>query len=72
MLFGIHIDEGPFHLGSAARAPSLLVVGNDFHNVPNDGILGPWAIVTPATSYPEQCWISTSEQENEARKEANR
>ena len=54
----IHIDEGPFHLGSAARSPSLLVVANHFHNVPNDGILGPWAIVTPATHYPEQCWIS--------------
>ena len=54
----IHIDEGPFHLGSAARSPSLLVVANHFHNVPKDGILGPWAIVTPATHYPEQCWIS--------------
>ena len=53
----IHIDEGPFHLGTAARSPSLVVVADHFHNVPNDGILGPWAIVTPATSYPEQCFI---------------
>lgn len=53
----IHIDEGPFHLGTAARSPSLIIVGNHFHNVPDDGILGPWAIVTPATSYPEQCFI---------------
>jgi len=53
----IHIEEGPFHLGTAARSPSLVIVANHFHNVPNDGILGPWAIVTPATSYPEQCFI---------------
>ena len=53
----IHIDEGPFPLGTVARSPSLLVVSDHFHNVPMDGILGPWAIVTPATSYPEQCFI---------------
>jgi len=53
----IHIEEGPFHLGTAARSPSLVIIANHFHNVPNDGILGPWAIVTPATSYPEQCFI---------------
>ena len=53
----IHIEDGPFHLGSAARSPALVIVGNHFHNVPHDGILGPWAIVGPATSYPEQCFI---------------
>ena len=53
----IHIEEGPFHLGTVARSPSLVVVGNHFHNMPKDGILGPWAIVTPATSFPEQCFI---------------
>ncbi|MFQ5923990.1 MAG: ABC transporter substrate-binding protein [Anaerolineales bacterium] len=53
----IHIEEGPFHLGTAARSPSLLIVADHFHNVPKDGILGPWAIATPATSYPEQCFI---------------
>jgi peptide/nickel transport system substrate-binding protein len=53
----IHIEEGPFHLGTAARSPSIVIVANHFHNVPKDGILGPWAIATPATSYPEQCFI---------------
>jgi len=53
----IHIEEGPFHLGTAARSPSLVIVADHFHNVPRDGILGPWAIATPATSYPEQCFI---------------
>ena len=53
----IHIDEGPFHLGTVARLPHLVIVGNRFHNVPTTGILGPWAIVQPATTYPEQCYI---------------
>ena len=53
----IHIEEGPFHLGTVARSPSLVIVKDHFHNVPNDGILGPWAIATPATSFPEQCFI---------------
>jgi peptide/nickel transport system substrate-binding protein len=53
----IHIEEGPFHLGTAARSPSIVIVANHFHNVPRTGILGPWAIATPATSYPEQYYI---------------
>lgn len=53
----IHIDEGPFHLGTVGRRPQLVLVGNSFHNVPTDGILGPWAIAQPATTYPEQYFI---------------
>lgn len=53
----IHIEEGPFHLGTVGRSPSLVIVADHFHNVPKTGILGPWAIATPATSYPEQCFI---------------
>jgi peptide/nickel transport system substrate-binding protein len=53
----IHIGEGPFHLGTCARLPHLVIVSNRFHNVSREGILGPWAIVQPATTYPEQCFI---------------
>lgn len=53
----IHIEEGPFHLGTAGRAPMPVVVANHFHNVPEEGILGPWAIVHPGTSFPEQYFI---------------
>ena len=53
----IHIDDGPFHIGTVGRSPSLVMVADHFHNVPEDGILGPWAIVTPATSFPEQAFI---------------
>ena len=53
----IHIDEGPFHLGTAGRSPQLVISKNRFHNVPSTGILGPWAISGPATSYPEQYFV---------------
>jgi len=53
----IHIEEGPFHLGTAGRSPVLIIAANHFHNVANNGILGPWAIVGPATSFPEQSYI---------------
>ncbi|MHC4198681.1 MAG: ABC transporter substrate-binding protein [Planctomycetota bacterium] len=56
----IHIDEGPFHLGTAARIPALVVVGDHFHNVAATGILGPWAIAGPATSYPEHCFMEVA------------
>ncbi len=53
----LHIEHGPFHLGTVARRPSPVIVKNNFHNVPDDGILGPWAIAGPATSFPEQFFI---------------
>ena len=53
----IHIEHGPFHLGTVARTPKPVIVKNNFHNVPDSGILGPWAIAGPATSFPEQFYI---------------
>ncbi|HUU23156.1 MAG TPA: ABC transporter substrate-binding protein [Phycisphaerae bacterium] len=53
----IHIDEGPFVLGTVARSPAPVLVGRGFHNVPDKGILGPWAPAGPGSSYPEQCWM---------------
>ncbi len=58
----IHIEQGPFHLGTVGRQPHPVLVGNHFHNVPTDGILGPWAIAHPATSYPEQYYIQEATQ----------
>ncbi|MBI4557529.1 MAG: ABC transporter substrate-binding protein [Candidatus Hydrogenedentes bacterium] len=54
----IHIEAGPFMLGTTGRRPELVLVADDFHNVPREGILGPWAMAQPATSYPEQYYIS--------------
>ena len=54
----IHIEEGPFHLGTAARLPHVVIASNRFRNVPTSGpVLGPWAVVSPAISFPEQCFI---------------
>lgn len=53
----VHIEHGPFHLGTVGRKPFPVIVKDNFHNVPNSGILGPWAIAGPATSFPEQFFI---------------
>ena len=53
----IHIEQGPFHLGTVGRAPSVVIVAKHFHNVPMNGILGPWAIAAPGSCFPEQFYI---------------
>ena len=53
----IHIEEGPFNLGSAGDQPMPVVVGDNFHNVSNFGVLGPWAPGSPGNQHPEQYWI---------------
>lgn len=53
----IHIAEGPFSLGTVGQTPSPVLVKNSFHNVPDDGVTGPWAVAQPAASYPEQFYI---------------
>ncbi len=53
----IHIEEGPFTLGAAGDQPMPVVVKNNFHNVSNYGILGPWAPGSPGNQHPEQYWI---------------
>jgi peptide/nickel transport system substrate-binding protein len=53
----IHIEEGPFVLGAAGDQPMPAVVKNNFHNVPETGILGPWAPASPGNKHPEQFYI---------------
>jgi peptide/nickel transport system substrate-binding protein len=53
----IHMKEGPFCLGTAARTPMLVIAKNNFRNVPPSGILGPWAVSGPASSFPEQFYF---------------
>lgn len=50
----LHTKSGLFALGTTGNQPSLVIAKNSFRNVPEEPrILGPWAIVGPATSYPE-------------------
>jgi peptide/nickel transport system substrate-binding protein len=53
----IHIEEGPFTLGAAGDQPMPVVVANNFRNVPETGILGPWAPASPGNKHPEQFFI---------------
>jgi peptide/nickel transport system substrate-binding protein len=50
----IHIEEGPFDIGITGGQPSPIIVKNNFRNVPDFGILGPWAVGCPGAENPEQ------------------
>ncbi len=54
----INIEEGPFVLGISGDQPMPVVVADNFHNVPEYGVLGPWAPASPGNTHPEQYWIS--------------
>jgi peptide/nickel transport system substrate-binding protein len=53
----IHIEEGPFVLGSSGDQPVPVIVGNNFHGIPDTVILGPWAPGSPGNLHPEQFWM---------------
>lgn len=53
----IQLREGPFIIGTTGRQFSPVILRNNFRNVPESGIIGPWAIVQPASKNPEQFFI---------------
>ncbi|HIC88101.1 MAG TPA: ABC transporter substrate-binding protein [Anaerolineae bacterium] len=53
----VHIEEGPFVIGAAGDQPMPVVCKNFFHNVPEYGVLGPWAPGSPGNVHPEQFWM---------------
>jgi len=53
----IHITEGPFAIAACYDLPAVVIVKNNFRNVPEFGITGPWAIGEPGTSEPSQFFI---------------
>lgn len=53
----IHIDEGPFVIGVSGDQPAPVLIKNNFHNVPEYGVIGPWAPASPGNMHPEQFWI---------------
>jgi peptide/nickel transport system substrate-binding protein len=55
--YEIHIDEGPIHIGTVGEHPSPCVVKNNFRNVSDFGIPGPWDLGFPGTASPEQFYI---------------
>ena len=52
--------DGFFAIGTAARDPALVMVKDNFRNVPpSDRILGPWAVSGPASSFPETFFFAS-------------
>jgi len=50
----VHIEEGPFEIGVAGDIPTPVLAKNNFRNVPNFGIIAPWAVGCPGSQNPEQ------------------
>ena len=53
----VYIAEGPFVIGASGDQAVPVVVKDNVHNVPEYGVLGPWAPGSPGNTYPEQYWI---------------
>lgn len=58
----IHIDEGPFYIGVTGGLPMPVFVKTNFRNVPEFGVLGPWAVGAPGAMNPEQFFFDTREE----------
>ena len=55
----LHTQEGYFALGTVADLPSLVILRDNFHNVPEEPrVLAPWGVAAPATSFPETFFFS--------------
>ena len=55
--YRIHIDEGPINLGVVGEYKQPIVVKNNFRNVTDYGVSGPWDLGYPGTIDPEQFYF---------------
>jgi len=55
----IHIDEGPFYIGTVLGLPLPVFVKENFRNVPDYGVLAAWAPGAPGATNPEQFFFKT-------------
>lgn len=55
--YRIHLEEGPITIGTIGQHPSPVIVKNNFHNVPEIGLVGSWDLGYPGTADPEQFYI---------------
>ncbi|HEX2856289.1 MAG TPA: ABC transporter substrate-binding protein [Propionibacteriaceae bacterium] len=66
----IHVDEGPFFMGSTANFQNVITKNRDLANVPQagnlalGGITNPWMTPTPAMYDPE-CWFWTNPEKHQ-------
>jgi len=56
----IQLEKGPFMIGTTGRQKTLIITKNYFRNVPEKGILGPWAVCQPGSKFPEQFFYDAS------------
>ncbi|HVX45441.1 MAG TPA: ABC transporter substrate-binding protein [Mycobacteriales bacterium] len=62
----IHIDEGPFFMGTIANFPNVIVAKTDLGNVPKKenlalgGLTNPWQMVSPGVYDPETWFWKSS------------
>ena len=58
-IIGLHVDKGPFLIGTVANYPKIVIVSNKMYNVPTrdelakGGMLNTWTIPGPAMYGPE-------------------
>lgn len=55
--YQIHLDDGPISIGTVGEHPSPVIVKNNFHNVPLNGLTASWDLGYPGTTDPEQYFI---------------
>jgi len=55
--YQIHLDEGPITIGTIGQHPSPVIVKNNFHNVPDVGLVASWDLGYPGTADPEQFYM---------------
>ncbi len=51
------LDEGPFIIGVAGDQPMPIYVKNYMKNIPDFGVVGPWAPATPGNTIAAQWWM---------------
>jgi peptide/nickel transport system substrate-binding protein len=56
-VFRIHTEQGPFAIGACGDLVTPVVAAENFRNVPETGVLGPWAPGSPGNQNPEQFFI---------------
>jgi peptide/nickel transport system substrate-binding protein len=56
--YRIHIEEGPITIGTIGEHPSPVIIANNFHNVPANGLVASHDLAYPGTVDPEQFFIS--------------
>ncbi|MCC6805480.1 MAG: ABC transporter substrate-binding protein [Anaerolineae bacterium] len=55
--YRIHLEEGPITIGTIGQHPSPVIVKNNFHNVPEIGLVASWDLGYPGTADPEQFYM---------------